>query len=685
MYPRFKLWVTLWVSSIVVCLSFLSYRHDLEELTTSSWTLQDRLVFFVSSISAVLSFLGILSTIFHGRERRTFGNPESVLVWSVCILWSIGSIVAIIDGTDENGDGITDENDQALLLNPSVLIFSFACIVTSVVMISSWFQQYVVSNDSPSVTYFMLLASMSFLAMVSSIAFRNIIIEVPVVSTTGWDDNTTSTDDFAIIQNETLSTLQNTTTTIRQCESTGNDCTRINFAIWMSAISGTCCCIMIPWTGISIRCKVDVCITLFIVWLVGAFLLTTMTAPKFSVVAMFFSIWICLFLALHLLILVSTYDDTDKENKSRRRTSQRFGRMDILDVAYDALDSTKKQKPTRSDSYKDLFEEYDDWSSMFGSESPPENALSHDTLFMQSVREQQRNERMLDARCVNRLELWSILLIVSTVCLTSLHFYQEDQNQQKNIYDKLFIAVPSISIVLSTIGMGTVLRTNKVSKIIEPTMIFTTALVWFCNLPVVAGNVSKGLLEFDITRTYEANIVLSSWAAVIDVLLLLTNWFNASVETQDFVLLASCSVSLFASSLKLLLNNDDADGSPGLDIYGNREAFLGIYGGGICALLSLLMTFVHSCISRWVQFFITLSFTCLWGYAVVVITFAGIFAVVEQTPAAGTADTILLALWINLFLSLDLSTMNFVIIWRECQDRNRGTSDDIASEDDPDR
>mmetsp|Transcript_42633 Transcript_42633/g.102811 ORF Transcript_42633/g.102811 Transcript_42633/m.102811 type:complete len:211 (-) Transcript_42633:1204-1836(-) len=210
-------------------------------------------------------------------------------------------------------------------------------------------------------------------------------------------------------------------------------------------------------------------------------------------------------------------------------------------------------------------------------------------------------------------------------------------------------------------------------------------MAWFCILPVVAGNISKGLLEFDTTRTYEANIVLSSWAAVIDVLLLLTNWFNASVQTQDFVLLTSCSVSLFASSLKLLLNNDDGDGSSGFDISGDREAFLGIYGGGICALLSLLMTFVHSRISRWLQFFITLSFTCLWGYAVVVISFAGIFTVVEQTPAAGTADTILLALWINLFLSLDLSTMNFVIVSRECQDRNRGTSDGIASEADPDR
>ena len=481
MFPRFKLWVTLWVSSIVVCLSFLSYRSDLKELVSSSWTLQDRLVFFVSSISAVLSFLGILSTILHGRERRTFGNPESVLVWSVCILWSIGSIVAIIDGSDTNDDGITDENDQAvLLLNPSILIFSFVCVVTSVIMISSWFKQYVVSNDSPSVTYFMLLAAMSFIAMVSSIAFRNVWIEVPAVS--GLNNNLTSSDDSSIIiQNETLSTIQNETTVttattenvrIRQCEIDGNYCSRIKFAIWLSAISGTCCCIMTAWAGISVRCKVDACMMLFAGWFVAGFLLTTMTAPKFSIVSLFFSVWICLFLSLHLLIVVSTYDDTYNERKSRRGTSQVVGRMDILNVAYDALDSAKKEKPTRSDSYKDLFEDYnDDWNSMLGSVLPTENALAQDTLFMQSIRENQRNERLLEATCVNRLELWSNLLIVSTVCLTSLTFYQEDQNQTKRIYDKLAIAVPSISIGLSIIGIGTVLRTSKVSKIIEPSMV----------------------------------------------------------------------------------------------------------------------------------------------------------------------------------------------------------------------
>ena len=483
MFPRFKLWVTLWVSSIVVCLSFLSYRRDLNELATPSWTLQDRLVFFVSSISVFLSFLGIILTIFHGRERRTFGNPESVLVWSVCILWSIGSIVAIIDGSDTSGDGITDENDQALLLlNPSILTFSFVCVVTSVIIISSWFKQYVVSNDSPSVTYFMLLAAMSFIAMVSSISFRNVWIKAPVVS--GLNNNSTSTDDFTIIQNETLSALQNettmtgmttTTTTenevrvIRQCEIDGNDCARINFAIWLSAISGACCCIMTAWNGISVRCKVDACMTLFAAWFVAAFLLTTMTAPNFSVVSLYFSVWICLFLSLHLLIVLSTYDNTHNEGKSR--TSQVVGRMDILNVAYDAMDSAKKQRPTRSDSYEDLFEQNDDWDSMVGSVLPTENAMGQETLFTQSIRDQQRNKRLFEATCVNRLELWSNLLMVSTVCLTSFHFYQGDQKQPKSIYNKLGIAVPSISIAFSIIGIGTVLRTSKVSKIIEPSMV----------------------------------------------------------------------------------------------------------------------------------------------------------------------------------------------------------------------
>ena len=107
---------------------------------------------------------------------------------------------------------------------------------------------------------------------------------------------------------------------------------------------------------------------------------------------------------------------------------------------------------------------------------------------------------------------------------------------------------------------------------------------------------------------------------------------------------------------------------------------------GICALFSLVMIFVSRRISHWVQFIFTLSFTCLWGYAVVVKSFVGIFTAPGKTSSVGTSDTILLALWINLFLSLDLSTMNFVIILRECHNRNRDTRDDIGSDDDdPDR
>lgn len=215
--------------------------------------------------------------------------------------------------------------------------------------------------------------------------------------------------------------------------------------------------------------------------------------------------------------------------------------------------------------------------------------------------------------------------------------------------------------------------------------------------------------DIDDPQNNEANIFFSSWVAVVDVILLITNWFNASVVTQDYILLASCTLSLLATSLRILLHNNQDELSSETGAYEIVRVYFGVISGGkllldgrerlrrltfhhrvptilvfecffifhpgICAALSLLMSSVRN-ISPWIHFLVALSFTLLWGFAVVVISITG-----EQSAATGS---VFLAVWINIFLSLDLATMHFVFILRGCQDRNHDKGHQSGDEPDPD-
>jgi hypothetical protein len=440
------------VSSVIVCLSFMSYQHDIGNLR-SDWTVQDRWVFMLSSVSIILSFLGVMATIF--PQERPVCRVESILVWCVLTLWSIGSVSTIINPFDQGGNGVTD---TYVTLHPSVFFFSILCLITSVVMLASWYKEYIVNSDSSSVTYWILLAVMSFFTLVSSFAFRNATVEVPVIVADDAFGGTNST-----------TTNANTTEvmTIPQCQSEGYDCKRVNFAICLSAISAACCSVLTPWR-VSMRCQIDVSLVLFFSWFVGSFVLTTTTGPATNVGTLYFSIWICVFLSLHLLIVVSTYDSTvqktSHDGKGNKRTSVDIGRAEIFEVAYNALEVGRRKhttKPNRSDSYKDLFAPSEDWVNL-SPHSPSEDF--DQTLFAQS---QQDSPRVFENRQIRRLELWSHLMIASCICLASLHLSQSASPEKVDIYGKVALSVPAISVACSSVGIGTALRTSQTSKVIE--------------------------------------------------------------------------------------------------------------------------------------------------------------------------------------------------------------------------
>ena len=293
MIQRFKYWVMLLVASIIVCLSFLSYQHDLSELG-SNWSIQDRWIFMLSTTSTVLSFFGTIAAIF--PEERPVCRTESILIWFVVILWSIGSITTIInpfgtsllitnDDTQQNLDNNNPTDDEYVVIQPTVYFFSLFSLIISIVMVGSWFKQYIVDEDSPSATYWILLGSRSFFALVSAFAFRNRVVERPLYD----DNNDVQGGDTSIYQesNSTLNGNQTNTTVenifVRQCETIGNDCTMVTFAIVLSAISAGCCCVVVPWKGVSMRCQNDVCLLLFVSWCIGVGLLTKGTGPATTI------------------------------------------------------------------------------------------------------------------------------------------------------------------------------------------------------------------------------------------------------------------------------------------------------------------------------------------------------------------------------------------------------------------
>lgn len=437
---RFKLWVMLLVASIIVCTSFLSYQHDLDELG-KNWSLQDRWVFMLSTLSILLSFLGIVASIC--PQERTVCRFESILVWSAVVLWCTGSVtnIIIIHPFQEGGD-------PSIVRHPSIYFFSIVCLIISILIMASWFKQFVVSDDSPTATYWILLGTMSFYAVVSSIAFRDKTVEVPVEAASGMN-------------------ITNTTETIRmqQCEMSGFSCERATFATFISAISAGCCCIITPWRGISVRCQNDVCLLLFVSWCVGARLLTFNTGPATNFGNLYLSVWFCVFLSLHLLIVTATSESSlgVASGRPSRRSSTTVGRGDILEVAYDAMEIRRRlaSKPNKSDSYKDLFEPVEDWDGWHSTSSLEEG---NKESVLQTGRESASH--LYERRQVQRLEYWSMLLIASIVCLAAI-FPDSSSGLERCIWDKTALAIPSTSIVFSLLGIGTVLRSSNRAKVME--------------------------------------------------------------------------------------------------------------------------------------------------------------------------------------------------------------------------
>jgi hypothetical protein len=604
---RFRWWVVEWVASVIVLASFLSYRYYKPK--GSQWTTEDTWIFTVPAVSAVLSFLGIVSSVCQ-RDIDAVCRIESQLVWSVTVLWTISAIVTTVGPIH----GVVVSFEVFIASHPNLYFFSFLALVVSIILMASWFNQYIYGEEveNSTSTQWILLGAISFLAMLRSIAFRDSFL----------------TDNF--IEDLGNGTTYNTTTLVPICESDTFTCERVTFAIVLSAISATTSCVMTPFRGSGRKCHADVGITLFIGWMFGVAFLTFASGPAVQLGSLYIASYVNLFLCLDIVIQ-STAGSNWK--KSALRRSSLVGRGAIFDAAYTQLERMNPETQEhldRSASYRDLFE-----NVTLG--SGPEDDVRQETDPNPNTHQRDHVDLKYQAIQVNRLELWCILIIESCISVASL-IPNLSAPGDRNLAQKTIMTLPCLSIVISSIGFATCMRKTKRASIIQGVSVILSVLTWLTAIPIlsyVADFAVLGYQQNNITRaTNEANLFFSTWICVIVVLLLCTNLFHASIVTSDWVLLANFSFALMAAAIVSLniVSTDVDDAGQQKTVFQCtdyahimdstcKESTLSFYLGLFSGVLSLLMVALHNC-GPWLHFLVSLPLVVAWGVAVAYITFS---------------------------------------------------------------
>jgi hypothetical protein len=605
---RFRWWVVEWVASIIVLVSFLSYRYNKGK--GSEWSTEDTWLFTIPTISSLLSFLGIVFSVFQ-RDVDAVCRIESQLVWSVTALWTISAIVATVGPI--NGLPI-DSYESFINDHPNLYFFCFWALLVSIILVASWFNQYIYGEEVENSisTQWILLGAISFLSMLRGISFRDARLTDYLIEDLG------------------NGTTYNTTIVVPICETGVYTCDRVTFTIILSAVSATTACVMTPWKGNSRKCQADVGITLFIAWLFGIAFVTFDSGPGVQLGSLYISSYINLFLCLDIVIQ-STAGSNGK--KIANPSSSVVGRGAIFDAAYTQLERMNpdtQEHPDRSASYKDLFENVTLMSTSEGDDHeetiPP--ATRHRRSYI---------DLKYQAIQVNRLELWCILIIESCVNVAAL-VPNLSGPWDRSFPQKGILTLPSLSIIISFVGIATCMRKTNRANIIQIASVIMAVLTWLAAIPVLSRFVDFAIFgnkQNSTEATNEANLFFSTWISVIVVLLLCTNLFHASIVTSDWVLLSAFSFALLASTVVTFNSNistemDDAGRQVTVPLctdYAHikdstcKGSTLSFYLGLFSGIVSLLMIPLYKC-GPWLHFLVAIPLVAIWGVAVVYITFS---------------------------------------------------------------
>ena len=310
---------------------------------------------------------------------------------------------------------------EKVTFHPNVYIFSLCSMIISLIMMASWYREFVFTgNDWSASAQWILLGAMSFYVMLSGIAFRdadmfinitdyslgfditkqdivdlirNLMIrddgsmnDIPVGNFTDDDfislemDNKTMdanlTVGYVTINNLRIDKYNQTNDLFPIFQSLIKDgilealppcqtdsiysCIRINYAIGMGAASAVVACVMTLWKGTSPKCQNDVAIILFIFWFSALILLTVSPGPATRAGNLYFGIYFCYFLTLNILITSTT--STEKPNiVSERNSTESIRRGDVWKSAIEKLERNSRKEMKRSDSYGSLFDAPEEW------------------------------------------------------------------------------------------------------------------------------------------------------------------------------------------------------------------------------------------------------------------------------------------------------------------------------------
>jgi hypothetical protein len=163
-------------------------------------------------------------------------------------------------------------------------------------------------------------------------------------------------------------------------------------------------------------------------------------------------------------------------------------------------------------------------------------------------------------------------------------------------------------------------------------------VIWATAIPFLSYVADAAILEYRDNGTTEgvrdANLFFSTWVSVIVVILLVTNVFQASIVTSDWVLLATFSFALSASSIVTFDSNyvafwdeaaDDQIVSRCTDYTHPknstcRGATLAFYLGLFSGVIAVIMTLFYRC-GPLLHFCTSGVLVVCWGVAVAYITF----------------------------------------------------------------
>jgi drug/metabolite transporter (DMT)-like permease len=113
-------------------------------------------VVIINVFAIFLALFGVLVSILPHESMRII---ESLLIWVVMTFWGAVSLCSTL--IPKNAEA--ESRESHVIANPNVFFFGHLCIISSVLLMASWFQHDVHTDGSIITTQWILLCASSLL------------------------------------------------------------------------------------------------------------------------------------------------------------------------------------------------------------------------------------------------------------------------------------------------------------------------------------------------------------------------------------------------------------------------------------------------------------------------------------------------------------------------------------------